>query len=158
MRVILVPVVMNSKVGLEGEQQSTDKVREEERVATFVKVMPWINFCFDSRFLKLNSISNSAPFSQAAEFLSFWIFFCFLSYLLMWFWLCWVFVNAQIVLWLQQAGATPCCRVQASHCGGFSCCGAQALGVQASVIGACGLSSWASRALEHSLNSWGARA
>ena len=40
MRVILVPVVMNSKVGFEGEQQSTDKVREEERVATFVKVMP----------------------------------------------------------------------------------------------------------------------
>ena len=31
------------------------------------------------------------------------------------------------------------CGVQASHCGGFSCCGARALGVQASVVVACGL-------------------
>ena len=39
MRVILIPVVMNSEAGLEGEQQSTDTVWEEERVATFVKVI-----------------------------------------------------------------------------------------------------------------------
>ena len=31
---------------------------------------------------------------------------------------------------LQQVGATFCCGGQASHCGGFSCCGAQALGRQ----------------------------
>ena len=37
-------------------------------------------------------------------------------------------------------GATLCCGVQASHCGGFSCCGAQALGMQASVVVARGLS------------------
>ena len=36
-------------------------------------------------------------------------------------------------LWLWQVGATFCCGVQASHCGGFSC-GAQAPGTWASVL------------------------
>ena len=42
-------------------------------------------------------------------------------------------------LWLRRAGATLRCGAQASHCGGFSCCGARALGVQASVVVARGL-------------------
>ena len=42
-------------------------------------------------------------------------------------------------LWLQRAEASPGCGVQA-YGGGFSCCGAQALGGQASV---------SSLALEH---------
>ena len=50
------------------------------------------------------------------------------------------------------------CGKRASHCGGFSCCGSWALGVQASVVVACGLSSCGSRALEHRLSSRGARA
>ena len=33
-----------------------------------------------------------------------------------------------------EGGATLRCSVQASHCGGFSCCGAQALGMRASVV------------------------
>ena len=41
-------------------------------------------------------------------------------------------------LQLQQAGATLGCGARASHCGGFSCCGAQALGAQASVVAARG--------------------
>ena len=41
---------------------------------------------------------------------------------------------------------------------GFSCCGAWALGVQASVVVARGLSSCGSRALECRLSSCGARA
>ena len=45
------------------------------------------------------------------------------------------------------------CGAQASHCGGFSCCGAQALGMQASVVVAHGLSSCGSWALECRLNS-----
>ena len=45
-----------------------------------------------------------------------------------------------------------------SHRGGFSCCGAWALGAQASVVAARGLSSCGSRALEHRLSSCGARA
>ena len=47
---------------------------------------------------------------------------------------------------------------RASHCGGFSCCGARALGTWASVVVAHGLSSCGSRALEHRLSSCGARA
>ena len=44
-------------------------------------------------------------------------------------------------------GATLCCSAQASHCGGFSRCGAQGLGVRASVPVARGLSS-AARGLQ----------
>ena len=46
-----------------------------------------------------------------------------------------------------QAGATLRCSERASHCGGFSCCGARALGTWASVVVAHGLSSCGSRAL-----------
>ena len=56
-----------------------------------------------------------------------------------------------------------CCEqgllfVVASHCGGFSCCGAQALGAWASVVVARGLGSCDSRALERRLRSCGSRA
>ena len=44
-------------------------------------------------------------------------------------------------LQLQRAEATLCCSVQASHCGGFSCCGAQVLVVRASVVVARGFQS-----------------
>ena len=56
------------------------------------------------------------------------------------------------------SGATLCCSARASHCSGFSCCGAQALRAQASVVVARGLSSCGSRALERRLSSCGARA
>ena len=36
-------------------------------------------------------------------------------------------------LQLRRVGATLPCGAGASHCGGFSCCGARALGVRASV-------------------------
>ena len=42
-------------------------------------------------------------------------------------------------LQLQRAGATLRCGVRASHCGGFSCCRARALGTRASVVVAHGL-------------------
>ena len=58
-------------------------------------------------------------------------------------------------LQLQRAGATLRCGAQASHCGGFSCCRARALGVQASVVVACGLNSCGLRALERMLSSCG---
>ena len=53
-------------------------------------------------------------------------------------------------LWLWRVGATLRCSAQASHFGGFSCCGARALGAWASVVVAHGLSSCGSWALEHS--------
>ena len=43
-------------------------------------------------------------------------------------------------LQLQRAGTTLRCGARASHCGGFSRCGAWALGVWASVVAAGGLS------------------
>ena len=52
--------------------------------------------------------------------------------------------------------STLCCGAGASHCGGFSCCGARALGTRASVFVVRGLSSCGSRALEHRLSSCGA--
>ena len=55
-------------------------------------------------------------------------------------------------------GASLCCGSRASHCGGFSCCGARALGAQASVVVAHRLRSCGSRALERRLSSCGARA
>ena len=48
--------------------------------------------------------------------------------------------------------------VQATHFGGFSCCQAQALGTQASVVAAHGLSSCVSPPLEHRLSSCGTQA
>ena len=60
-------------------------------------------------------------------------------------------------LQLRRTGATLRCSAWASHCSGFSCCGAWALGAQASVVVARGLSSCGSQALEHSLSSCGAR-
>ena len=47
--------------------------------------------------------------------------------------------------------------MRASHSSGFSCCGAQALGVRASVV-MCRLSSCGLQALERRLSSCGARA
>ena len=61
-------------------------------------------------------------------------------------------------LWLWRAGATLHCSVWASHCGGFSCCGAWALGAWASVVVARRLRSCGSWDLERRLSSCGARA
>ena len=43
--------------------------------------------------------------------------------ILFYFWLCWSFITARGLSLVLCRGA------QASHCGGFSCCGAQALGI-----------------------------
>ena len=57
-----------------------------------------------------------------------------------------------------EQGTTFRCGARASHCGGFSRCGSQALGTQASVVVARGLSSCGLWALERRLSSCGARA
>ena len=61
-------------------------------------------------------------------------------------------------LWLLRVGATLGCGARASHCGGFSCCGARALGARASLVVVHRLSSCGSRAIERRLSSCGARA
>ena len=90
----------------------------------------------------------------------FWVFLVInFIYLFIYFWLHWVFVAVcGHTLQLQRVGATLRCGAQASHCGDFSCCGARALGVWASVVVAHRLSSCGSWALERKLSSCGARA
>ena len=61
-------------------------------------------------------------------------------------------------LWLWRVGTTLCRGARASHCGGFSCCAAQALGARASVVVARGLSNCGSWALACRLSSCGTRA
>ena len=92
-------------------------------------------------------------------FVSFSILFIFKTYLFIFIFGC---VGSSLLhagfLYLQRAGATLCCGVQASHCGGFSCCGAWALGAWVSVAAARGLSSCGLWALEHRLSSCDTRA
>ena len=61
-------------------------------------------------------------------------------------------------LQLWRVRATLHCGAWASRCGGFSCCRVRALGMRASVVVACGLSSYGLRALEHRLGSCCTRA
>ena len=69
------------------------------------------------------------------------IFFKHLFVLLLLFWRWWVFVAACGLSssCCEQGLATLCCGARASHCGGFSYCGAQALATWASVVRAHGL-------------------
>ena len=64
------------------------------------------------------------------------------------FWLCWAFVAAHR-LSLIVGRPTLHCGARVSHCGGFSCCGAQTLGTRASAVAAHRLSSCSARALGH---------
>ena len=72
--------------------------------------------------------------------------------------LCSVFVATHGLSLVTTVGATLSCGARASHCGDFSCCGAQALDTRASVVVALRLSSCDLRALEHRLSSCGTRA
>ena len=84
-------------------------------------------------------------------------FFLTLIYLLI-FWLFWVFITAWDFSSCSEQGLLSSCNAWASHSGGFSCCGAQALGHSGFSNG----STWAqqvhSRAPEHRLNNCGAGA
>ena len=60
-----------------------------------------------------------------------------------------------LFIYLFLAALGLCCCTRASHCGGFSCCRAQALGAWASVVVARRLSSCGLRALELRLSSCG---
>ena len=79
-------------------------------------------------------------------------FFFNLFILFFYFWLCWVFIAARGLSLVVVSGG-----YSSLHCGGFSCYGARALGVRASVVAAHRLSSCGSQALEHRLSSCGTR-
>ena len=65
--------------------------------------------------------------------------FCFMLCILFIYWLRWVFVAARAFSSCGEWGAALRCGVRASHCGGFSCCGARALGSRTSEVVARGL-------------------
>ena len=86
------------------------------------------------------------------------VLFFFLIYLFI-FWLHWVFVATHRLSLVAASGGHSLLQCAwASHCSGFSCCGAWALRVWASVVVACGLSSCGSQALECRLSSCGTQA
>ena len=102
-------------------------------------------------------VGHMGVFFQALFFFFFLNIIFYLFYFFLW--LRWVFVAARgLSLVAVSGGATLCCSARASPCGGLSCCGAWALGVQASIVVERGLSSCGSRALERRLSSCGARA
>ena len=57
-----------------------------------------------------------------------------------------VSVLCQGFLYLWRTGAAPCCGPRASHCIGFSCCGAQALGHERFSSAGRALGSWGTQA------------
>ena len=65
-------------------------------------------------------------------------FYYLLNNFIYYFYFClpWVFVAARRLSLVATLGATLLCGARASHCGGFSCCGIQALGTRASVVSA----------------------
>ena len=78
-------------------------------------------------------------FPHVCSYLLLCLSICFLKsifVLVIYFWLCWVFL-AGCRLWLWQAGATLCCGAWAYHCNGFSCCGAPAGLVAPRYVAAC---------------------
>ena len=58
----------------------------------------------------------------------------------------WIFVAACRLPLVVASGGYSLLRCMGSHCSGFSCCGARALGTWASVVAARGLSSCSVRA------------
>ena len=100
----------------------------------------------------LEDVLFRCPFSPIFQsFRSSWFFvFCFI-------WLRWVFLAARGLYLVAASGGYSHCGAWASHCGGFSCCAARALGAWASVIAARALSSCDLWALECRLSSCGAR-
>ena len=68
------------------------------------------------------------------------------------FWLCWVFIAVHGLSLDTMNRATLHCNVWASHCGNFYCCGAQALGPQASIVAACGFWGAGSVVVAHGLS------
>ena len=77
---------------------------------------------------------KSIIFNVEKSFLSFLVLF-FKFYLFIYFGLCWVFAAAcRLSLAAGSKARLSSCGEQASHCCGFPCCGARALGPPASVV------------------------
>ena len=76
------------------------------------------------------------------------------QYLVVYFWLPWIFIAARGLSQSRQVGLLSSCNVWASHYSGFSCCGAQDLGVWASVVEVLWLESTGSVVVLRGLAMW----
>ena len=85
---------------------------------------------------QLNSTSHKLEKKISTIAFSLFIFNKFIYFI---FWLHWVFVAVHGLSLVVASGGCSSCGARASHCSGFSCCGAQALGARASVVVARGL-------------------
>ena len=94
------------------------------------------------KFVVGNSCGKPFFFLKNKLFIYLFIYLC----------LCWVFTAARGLSLVAARGATLRCGAQASHCGGFSCCGAWALGAQASVVVAHRLQRGGSVVVAHGLS------
>ena len=80
-------------------------------------------------------LQTGVTFTESSVFLHFYLFYYLFTYL----WLLWVFAASHGLFPVEPSKGYSC-HVRASHCGGFSRCGARVLGSQASVVAALGLS------------------
>ena len=110
----------------------------------------WILFFF------LLSFEGSLYFLYTSLLLALWCTDIFPSLLFVLSHLNWVVCTSEVFnFFFFWAVLGLLCGARASHCSGFSCCGARALGAWASVAVACRLSSCGLWALEHGLSSCG---
>ena len=89
-------------------------------------------------------MNDSSFYNQRTRGSGTYLYIYFVSYLLIYlsffkkifiyFWLHWVFVAAHGLSLVVVSGGYPSLQCTASHCGGFSSCGAWALGTWASVV------------------------
>ena len=92
----------------------------------FQYTLPAVYFSFYCYALFINADPLLGPFLYK--------FVCLFVCLFVYLWLCWVFIAVHGLSSLWWVGATLRCGAWASHCGGFFCCGAWALGMWASVV------------------------
>ena len=109
-----------------------------------------------SFWIEENHLSDFPNLTDGKVILGDFFFFKLTFKNFIYFWLRWVFVAAHGLSLVVVSGATLYCGARASHCSGFSCCRAWALGAWASAVVARGLSSCGSWALERRLSSCGA--
>ena len=86
------------------------------------------NKCQESDFCCSFPRKKKQPYNMKCTFCLLFFFFFFNFGLL------WVFAAECGLSLVAATGATVHCGARVSHCGGFSCCGARALGARTSVV------------------------
>ena len=110
----------------------------------FSRMLSWALLASSVRTLTSALTNSYYTVTLRKRYISFFFLIVRFSFLknlfyLFYFWLHWIFIAARRLSLVVRAGATLCCGAWASHCSGFSCCGARALGTRASVVVAHGL-------------------